>query len=52
MNAVIYLKNKNIESVFDDSYTDIIYEILARKNIDERELLVYSKINMTCAELK
>ena len=39
MNAVIYLKNQNIESGFDDSYTDIIYEILARKNIDERELL-------------
>ena len=39
MNAVIYLKNQNIESGFDDSYTDIIYEILARKNIDEKELL-------------
>ena len=39
MNAVIYLKNQNIESGFDDSYTDIIYEILARKNIDERGLL-------------
>ena len=39
MNAVIYLKNQNIESGFDDSYTDIIYEIIARKNIDERELL-------------
>ncbi|MEI0579365.1 AAA family ATPase [Brachyspira pilosicoli] len=39
MNAVIYLKNQNIESGFDDSYTDIIYEIFARKNIDERELL-------------
>ncbi|MEI0494448.1 ATP-binding protein [Brachyspira intermedia] len=39
MNAVIYLKNQNIESGFDDSYTDIIYEILARKNIDKRELL-------------
>lgn len=39
MNAIIYLKNQNIESGFDDSYTDIIYEILARKNIDERELL-------------
>ena len=31
MNAVIYLKNQNIESGFDDSYTDIIYEILAKK---------------------
>ncbi|MCZ9886605.1 AAA family ATPase [Brachyspira hyodysenteriae] len=39
MNAIIYLKNQNIESGFDDSYTDIIYEILARKNIDEKELL-------------
>ncbi|MEI0565192.1 AAA family ATPase [Brachyspira pulli] len=39
MNAVIYLKNQNIESGFDDSYTDIIYEIIARKNIDEKELL-------------
>ncbi|WP_157150907.1 ATP/GTP-binding protein [Brachyspira sp. SAP_772] len=39
MNAVIYLKNQNIGSGFDDSYTDIIYEIFARKNIDERELL-------------
>ena len=39
MNAVIYLKNQNIESGFDDSYTDIIYEILAIKNIDEKELL-------------
>ena len=39
MNAAIYLKNQNIESGFDDSYNDIIYEILARKNIDERELL-------------
>ncbi|MEI0517388.1 ATP-dependent nuclease [Brachyspira murdochii] len=39
MNAILYLKNQNIESGFDDSYTDIIYEILARKNIDERELL-------------
>lgn len=43
MNAVIYLKNQNIESGFDDSYTDIIYEILARKNIDERELLTAFK---------
>ena len=39
MNAVIYLKNQSVESGFDDSYTDIIYEILARKNIDEKELL-------------
>ncbi|MEI0702617.1 AAA family ATPase [Brachyspira intermedia] len=39
MNAVIYLKNQNIESGFDDSYTDIIDEILAIKNIDEKELL-------------
>lgn len=39
MNAVIYLKNQNIESGFDDSYTDIIYEIFTRKNIDEKELL-------------
>ena len=39
MNAIIYLEKNNIKSVFDDSYTDIIYEILARKNIDERELL-------------
>ena len=39
MNAVIYLERNNIKSGFDDSYTDIIYEILARKNIDEKELL-------------
>ncbi|WP_157146823.1 hypothetical protein [Brachyspira pilosicoli] len=31
MNSIIYLKNQNIESGFDDSYTDIIYEILAKK---------------------
>lgn len=39
MNAILYLENQNIESGFDDSYTDIIYEILARKNINEIELL-------------
>ncbi|WP_157159531.1 AAA family ATPase [Brachyspira pilosicoli] len=43
MNSIIYLKNQNIESGFDDSYTDIIYEILAKKNIDEKELLSFFK---------
>lgn len=43
MNTVIYLKNQNIESGFDDSYTDIIYEIFTRKNIDEKELLSFFK---------
>ena len=38
MNSIAYLKSKGI-SDFDDSYNDIVFEILTQKNVDEANFL-------------
>ena len=38
MNSIAYLKSKGI-SDFDDSYNDIVFEILTKKNVDEANFL-------------